>query len=444
MKKICLIFIVALISLLCACADGSEIGLNLVSTEKRETLSHAYEAPSVGEYDSRDTSIITKISTVNKTITFYNYSLRKSYTLSYDGVTRFADKYDTAKSVNQLQEGSVVEIWFLKSDKLLVKLKEDPNSFKESAITGFSVNASTKIFEYKGDSYKITNSTILVGDEEITSFADLCAADEVTIYGYDNTIYSIAIDKGHGYLTLKGADYFEDGLIETDDKNVEIIKPNMKLMLTEGAVTVKISKNETKVTKQVEIIAGKETELDLSDVEIVETLRGRILFDVDPQSAAIYVDGNPVDTSKLLTLDYGLHQLVASAEGHDSLIRYFNVSEQSFTLPVKLESKAADKESGEDSKQEDKEPTYIIVSLPSNVEVYFDGIYMGTSPVTFAKKPGTHVLELKKTGYVSRSYTIYLEDNSENVYYSFDDLAIDMSVSTSIVTQNPDEIPREE
>ena len=44
------------------------------------------------------------------------------------------------------------------------------------------------------------------------------------------------------------------------------------------------------------------------------------------------------------------------------------------------------------------------------------------SPVSFAKKPGTHTITLRKTGYVTRSYTIEIDSEEKDVTYSFADL----------------------
>ena len=48
---------------------------------------------------------------------------QKNYTLNYDGVTEFKDKYGAQISVGQLQEGEMVDLLFLKEEKLLASLE---------------------------------------------------------------------------------------------------------------------------------------------------------------------------------------------------------------------------------------------------------------------------------------------------------------------------------
>ncbi len=107
--------------LLIGCGNTSvyEPSVNQVNNE-----SNLFEVPRSGMYDSEGIAIVTKISEINKTITLYDYEVGKSYTLNYDGVTRFSDRYDTAMSIGQVQKGSLVAVKFLKSNKSLVSLKE--------------------------------------------------------------------------------------------------------------------------------------------------------------------------------------------------------------------------------------------------------------------------------------------------------------------------------
>ena len=62
------------------------------------------------------------------------------------------------------------------------------------------------------------------------------------------------------------------------------------------------------------------------------------------------------------------------------------------------------------------------IPTPEGVEIYWDGNYIGLAPVSIKKEPGTHTITLRKNGYVTRSFTVILDEAEENVSYSFDDL----------------------
>ena len=61
----------------------------------------------------------------------------------------------------------------------------------------------------------------------------------------------------------------------------------------------------------------------------------------------------------------------------------------------------------------------VTIEAPEQTEVYVDGSYIGIVPASFAKSEGTHVITLRKDGYVTRSYTIALDGVLRNETFSF-------------------------
>lgn len=433
-KSIWGLLVVFLLSMAIAGCGKKEIGLDLASKNQTDSGSKLYEVPAPGSYDSAGTAVVTKVNEKGKTISFYDYELNKSYTLNYDGVTRFADKYDTAIAIAQLKTGMIVDVLFLKSEKLLVSVRENKDTFTYTDVTGFLVDTGTKVFKYKDESYKISAGTVLLDRSGMVSFAELNAMDKVTITGIDTKIYSIKIENGHGYLSFKNDAYFIGGFVEIG-KDVEKISDKMLMTIPEGDYDVHITAKGADATKKVSIKANEETVLNLGDIEIEETKIGQVLFIVDPKDAAVAIDGKVVDQSKLLEYEYGLHQIVVSAKGYDTLVRYFKVAEEKATLAVTLDKT----EDTKDDKKEEISKTdgyYVYITAPSDVEVYVDNVYIGISPVAYAKKSGTHSITLRKTGYVTRSFNVEIANTSEDVRYAFDTLAKEETVQKNDVSSN--------
>ena len=67
------------------------------------------------------------------------------------------------------------------------------------------------------------------------------------------------------------------------------------------------------------------------------------------------------------------------------------------------------------------ETTYYRVHIdsPENVEVYLDGSYVGVSPCSFKKTEGSHIITLSREGYVTRSYTIFVDSDDKDISFSF-------------------------
>ena len=64
----------------------------------------------------------------------------------------------------------------------------------------------------------------------------------------------------------------------------------------------------------------------------------------------------------------------------------------------------------------------IYITAPTGAEVYLDGTYMGLAPIDFAKTSGTHTITLRKEGCKTKSYTVYISEDSSDVTYSFSDM----------------------
>ena len=412
---------------MCLLAGCGEAEVNVTSSSEK-----AYTAARPGEYDSKDTAIITKVNESKETISFYNYDLEKSYTLSYDSVTEFTDKYGVAKTSGQFETGDIVEILFLKSGKLLTNMTDSASAFEVSDVTGFSIDASAKVFKYKTDTYKVTEGTILLSDGKEVTLADLDPVDTLDISGIDDTIYCVRVTQGHGILKVTGQDRLIDGTIELNGKDIVNITRDLTLTLPVGDYEAAIKKGTTTVSKNFSVSEGESTTLDLSDIELEEDKEGNVYFDTTPEDASVYIDGRLIDQSRLQSLNYGLHELTASADGYETLTRYFNVGEPSSTLAVELteETETEEETTEKETDSSNTEGYYLHITAPTGAEVTLDGNYIGIVPVSVSKTAGSHTITLRKNGCVSRSYTILLENTAKDAYYSFEELEESSDVSS--------------
>lgn len=393
-------------------------------------------------YDSLDeAAVVLTIDDEAKTVTLQNMQVDRSYTLDYSRATRILDRYGNALSMAQIKSGDVVEVTFLKSNKKLNTLALcSKDAWSVENTSEYRIDRNTKTMTIGKDAYRIEEKALLFSMGQRIDWMDIHSADVLTIHGIGQEIYSIIVEKGHGYLRLSGDEYFVGGWIEVGDGTICPITKDMLLTVPEGKHQVSVSKGVNSAVKTVEITRGKETVLDLSDVEIEQTKYGRILFSVTPGNAAVYVDGERVDISAPIELEYGVHQMIAGADGYDTMTRYIRVGEEMASLDIRLEKKKEATVSGNDagaSQQEQtgekKEDTTTIdtrqesgyrvyVTGPEAVELYVDGTYIGLTPVDFAKEEGTHVITLRQNGFEPRSYTIQVDNEQKDISYSFAEL----------------------
>ena len=146
-----------------------------------------------------------------------------------------------------------------------------------------------------------------------------------------------------------------------------------------------------------------------------------------PDTASVYIDGEQVDISAPVEVEYGIHQMMAKAEEYQTVIQYIKVGQESATVQVTMEKETENTVSSNtttgtsnESEAASANGSKITISSPVGAEVYMDGSYIGIVPVSVKKTQGVHVITLRQTGYETRSYTINVTDltSDENMSFS--------------------------
>ncbi|WWR15786.1 PEGA domain-containing protein [Lachnospiraceae bacterium JLR.KK008] len=468
------------LSLLALSGCGSAGGVNIDflkggtgEAAKTENADTGFRVMERGEYDSKDTAVVVKVSEADHKITFLNRIVNKNYTLYYDGTTVITDKYGQAMSVAQLSPGDIVDVNFQHIPKRCVSVAISPSAWEAETPSGFEMNQVRGQLTFNGEVYTLAERMVLLSEGEEIELTDLNERDVLSVKGIENTIYSIQVEKGHGYLRLTGTEYFVDGFIEVGQKMVQKITQDMMLTVPEGAYTVVVRNGIHGGSKETVVYRDEETVLDISDLKGEEVKTGNVFFTLTPADASVYIDGEKIDTSTYVTLEYGVHQMIVKAEGYETISQYLKVGQENANLNVEMEKDGegveSDKEDDEEEIDEDMgdedldeedtdnyeayenlplepgegdtgreeeipdmEPAgevsagngtwNVKVNAPRDAEVYVDGNYVGLAPVSFPKKAGSHVISLRRNGYQTRSYTIQVDEEQKDMELSFSEL----------------------
>lgn len=437
-KRVNFIGILAGVLFLMMFAGCSTVGNGTVSTDVAPSPDTGFILTGPGSYDSADTAVVVKINTAEQKITLLNIQLNKKYTLTYDGTTVFSDRYGQPLSLGQISAGDIVDVTFLKSKRTLTTLGLSGSSWSNEEVSRYTISAATHTVTIGEDVYKITDDVKIFSDGEEIEVMDLSETDVLDFHGIDKTIYSIVVNKGHGYLRLSGDENFIGGWIEIGQTMIHRITDDMLLTVPEGSYQVIISIPGGGGTKSVIINRNEEVTLDIGDLKIEEPRYGQVVFALTPSTATLYIDGEEVDTDGPVTLEYGIHQMIAKASGYDTVTSYLKVAEASAGIEITLEAQDTDTDeeddsdssgssAGSDSTVSSGSSTatnyyQVYIDAPQNVEVYVDGNYIGISPISFKKVEGAHIITLRANGYETRSFTIEVDSEAKDVTYSFADL----------------------
>lgn len=420
------------------------------------------EAPSVSEITGYvlekeyvDTAIVVAVDETESTIKFQNIETGIRYTLNYDGTTFLSNRYGQPLTASLITPGVIVDVAFDSLSKHLSNLSYSGDYFVLNNVEGWEIYNNETRLKYLDDQYVLDSYVLVASGNEQLDVMELSQKDKLTLYGKNHTIYSVALESGHGYLRLKNDNYFVGGFIEVGTKIIEQIESGMLLTVPEGSYKVIVSNDGIVGEKEITVGRNQEVELNLGDID-VEKKYGNIFFVTDPADASVYVDGEKADISAPVRIEYGIHQLIARADGYDTMSKYINVGTESASVELTLvksqdvdvqpsasPSASASPEvspspgaspdvsptpSGEGSTEVVTDSTIsstvgkVYIEGPKGAEVYIDGSYVGVAPASFNKKVGTVVVTLRKSGYQTRSYTLNLEDSTTDSTFSFSEM----------------------
>lgn len=388
-------------------------------------------------YDSTDTAVLVKKDKKEKKVTLLNLNRSRTYTLSMDGTTHLYDKYGESVSLEQIAEGDIVDVSFLKGTRHLTSMKQSAEAWKNEGISRYEINYVRSEVKIGEDIYKLTENTQYFSMGQAIEKMDINPGDVLDFQGLDKQVLSVKVAKGHGYLRLVNDENFVGGWIEIGQSTIQRITDDMLLTLPEGSYQVNISHRGGGGVKNVTIHRNEETALDIGDLEVAEVQKGMLIFSVSPSGSQVYLDGVITDVSEPVTLEYGIHQMIVKADGYKSITQYLRVGQASAGVNVVLESVAGEETDKTEVTDVSSDSYKVHLDAPEGVEAYLDGNYVGIVPCSFKKVSGAHVLTLRKTGYTTRSYTIQVDDEEKDISFSFAELeAADGTTTDSTVTDS--------
>ena len=238
---------------------------------------------------------------------------------------------------------------------------------------------------------------------------------------------------------------FLGGIAEVSNSLMVPVSENMLITVAEGNYRLTLCKRRAAATKTVTVRSDEETVVDFSDYVATATNIGEVTFNIEPDGAALYLNGMAVNYSKPVALRYGKYNIAVSLTGYKTFTGVLTVGQPSQPLDINLieekaevsDKKATASPTAAPSSKDDNTITKkidsnhtITVSAPEGAEVFLDNVYKGLAPCTFTKVIGSQTITLSDAGYVTKSYSVDILDDDKNVKLSFADLVKDDTATT--------------
>ena len=233
-----------------------------------ESYDSGFVVAQPGSYDSVDTAVVKEIDAGMQRITFMNVETGRYYTLKYDGTTVIQDKYGSGMSMEQISHGDIVDVTFLRSKKKLSGMKLSESAWVLENVEKYSFDVLGKSAEVGSGLYSIRNNLVVSSEGKDAQLEDVVRGDVLTVSGVGNSVYSVVVEEGHGYLRLSNDEYLKGGWIEVGQSVIQQITEDMLLVVPEGVYDVHLTAPGIDEIRQVAIARNQEVTLNVGDVEV--------------------------------------------------------------------------------------------------------------------------------------------------------------------------------
>lgn len=421
------------------------------------------------------TGVLTYIDGNAMKMHYLDISNGVEYEVLYNGGTDIQNRYDTIITTNKMKMGALYDVACNRSG-VAIRLHESKEAWEISGLKNFSVNELERVATLNSNTYKYDKSAIILSGSDRLEPKEVMKNDVVTVYGVDKSVYSVRVDKGHGYLKITGTDDFIGGFVDIGENIVSVVSKDMLVTVPEGEYKVSIQ-NTTRTlsgNKTVKVEKDKDLTVDFSEYRTEAVKNGLVEFSVTPAGAVMYIDGTQVSYKEPISLEYGRHSVVLKQNNYLSYEEIFYVKQSyekkiidmSISSSAAATTKSATTSTTKSSVTATKSPAsatlkqigttatkasstvgaikgegatssdeivngtvknltqgyYVNVKGPTGAAVYVNNSYVGMAPVTFDKKAGTMVIALTMAGHQTKSYSIEVPNSTGDLNYTFPQL----------------------
>lgn len=400
--------------------------------------------------------IVKRIDSEGNLLTLYNIETKEEHILTYSKATVLTNRYDEAITIDKLVCGEIVEAVYEVETNTLVSCDITDQAWEYKKVSNWSMNKSNKTMTVGQQTYQYTNQLYAYSNNELVDINSLSSKDELTVKGINGQVYSIIVTKGHGYLSFTNYEAFQGGTLEVGYDIITKVEENMKLVLREGEYKLTFKKGSVEGVKYIRIQRNQDTIVDMGEYQTELVRSGKVKFDITPNGADLFIDNKEMNYDSEVELEYGEYNIRVVLSGYEEYNAKLTVGQAYETLYITLVGSQVaattspetdivieDTEEEEDtdstntatpsptsspSTEEDEESSevtidrnhMITISTPVGAEVYINNTYKGTIPLSFEKVIGKDLkLTLKMDGYDSKTYTLDVVDDNENVTWTF-------------------------
>lgn len=311
--------------------DGSEV----YTAPKRAEASEDSGTEEQNQ-DPQKLYVVTGIDTERKLLTLRDCETAKEKPYSYTGGTFIKNKYGDNLTMEQVSLGELVTIEESDDNLTVVQFSKDVFSYDD--LYNFDLDKEQKSLTVGSEKYYFDENLLIFHGASKISVSEISEDDMICMKGMGQHIYVIQVISGHGIVVLENTELFQGGYITIGNILSKKITPEMRIEVPEGTYLLAVANNGYGGSRNITVEANRELKVNLDELKGEGPKTCQIKFKVTPENANVQLDGEQVDLSNPIQVNYGTHQLTAQAEGYTDWNRTLIVNSSTAEISIELTS----------------------------------------------------------------------------------------------------------
>lgn len=298
-----------------------------------------------------------------------------------------------------IARGDIILIGVAGENKSVVSVEYTDDVWEKEDFTNIELDTAQRTISNGVSTYDYDKSTLFIYNGGFISAEEMDKTDVVTLKGVGDKVWTVTVEKYHGYIKLENVDKIEDAVITVDGEEIEFT--DNQAAVSSGAHTLGISgSNIEELTVDIHITAGEVYSVDMASVQ---EKTGVLTLNVNVDDCIIVVDGKQVNKDEPVVLSLGTYPISVSAEGYKTYSGTVEINEPLVEVNIELE------------KIEVKTATITVDSTPSGATVYANGAVIGVTPFTTQINYGDYRITFEKDGYMDYNVDTSVNEETKTI-----------------------------
>lgn len=295
--------------------------------------------------------------------------------------------------------GDIIYIGTSKETSDIVSIEYTDDVWEKKGFENPVVETADRTISNGVTTYDYDKNTLFIYNADFIKASDISREDIVALKGIDDKVWTVTVEKYHGFIKLENVDRIEDPEITIDGEKVEFV--DNQAAVSAGAHSLGISgSNIDTLTVDIHIPVGEVYSVDMASVQ---EKTGVLTLNINVDDCIIVVDGKQVDKDSPVVLSLGTYPISVSAEGYKTFNGTVDINAPLVEMDINLEN------------IEVKTATITVESNPSGATVYANNAVIGVTPFTTQINYGDYQISIKKDGYADYNLNTTVNEDQKTI-----------------------------